>query len=437
MVGRGPLPERRGAAAPGLGRVLLWLLCAAVLGAYVLEASALFQGRILHQIRETGHAFVLSDLYPRWYGAKALLAGVNPYGGAFTEELQRQYYGLALPEEVERSVFGTTVGFFYPPYVVLPLLPFLWLPFEVVRWMAVLGLAAALVASVWLWSDLLGYAQSAVGRIATAAASVLFFPSLDLLWLQQLTGLVLLYLVGGYAAAARRRYWLAGGLLALAMIKPQTAALPAAGLLFWSVWRRERWPVVWGFGAAMLVQYVLSQELLRGWLGQFLEASRRYQELNEIGYWLPLMVTLRQMPLAVGFAAALLAMLGWLWWRHRAEDVTSPGVLRVAAMGFAVGVVVMPDISFYNKSLLLVPLLTLAAAGVGRGVLRRASARVAWLTVLAPAAALAALGPFALAGGGDALQAGVMGAGYVYIALPVLLLPALLTLCFSTPAGEG
>src|SRR5688500_6841820 len=176
---------RRGTAAPALpraGRVLLWLLVIAVVAAYALEASSLFYGRILHQIRETGHPFALSDLFPRWYGAQALLTGVNPYSSAFTDELQRLYYGLALPEDIERSVFGTTVGFFYPPYVVVPLLPLLWLPFEVVRWLAVVGLGAALVASAWLWTDLLGYARGARGRMITALASVLFFPSLDLLW---------------------------------------------------------------------------------------------------------------------------------------------------------------------------------------------------------------------------------------------------------------
>jgi hypothetical protein len=70
----------------------------------------------------------LSDLYPRWLGARELLLhGRNPYAADVTQEIQRGYYGRAL--DSRRNDPRDEQGFAYPVYVVFLLAPSVGLPF--------------------------------------------------------------------------------------------------------------------------------------------------------------------------------------------------------------------------------------------------------------------------------------------------------------------
>src|SRR5215467_6282693 len=94
----------------------------------------------------------LSDLYPRWLGARELLLHHrNPYSPEITREIQSGYYGRPLdptrpadPHDEQR--------FAYPVYVVFLLAPTIGLPFPVVatafRWLLLLLTAGS--ALLWL-----------------------------------------------------------------------------------------------------------------------------------------------------------------------------------------------------------------------------------------------------------------------------------------------
>ena len=74
----------------------------------------------------------LSDLYPRWLGARELLRhGRNPYSAEITREIQQGYYGRPLdpsrPDDPKDQQ-----GFAYPVYVVFLLAPTIDLPFDAV-----------------------------------------------------------------------------------------------------------------------------------------------------------------------------------------------------------------------------------------------------------------------------------------------------------------
>jgi len=171
---------------------------------YLAMTIASLNGRVDHQIAVTGHPFVHSDLFPRWLGAQTVLSGGDPYDQGFTSKLQGLMYGRPYDAAEEIALLRGVTGFFYPPYVVITLLPLLWLPFEVARWAAVATLAASLTASAFLWLRLTGR-FTLPNALLVALVLVTFQPVFDLLWLQQLTGAVLIYLVGAYAAAARHR----------------------------------------------------------------------------------------------------------------------------------------------------------------------------------------------------------------------------------------
>ncbi len=93
----------------------------------------------------------LSDLYPRWLGARELLLrGRDPYGNDVTREIQEGYYGRPLDpnrpfDPKDQQAFA------YPLYVVFILAPMIAMPFGIVQRIFLLLLIALTVASVPLW----------------------------------------------------------------------------------------------------------------------------------------------------------------------------------------------------------------------------------------------------------------------------------------------
>src|SRR5215831_5664662 len=132
----------------------------------------------------------LSDLYPRWLGARELLLyGRDPYSREVTREIQQGYYGRALdpnrpedPKDEER--------FAYPVYVAFLLAPTVHLRFSVVqtgfRWI----LAILTLASVPLWLGVVRWRPSAPLATTLAIYVMGSFPVVQGIKLQQLSLLV-------------------------------------------------------------------------------------------------------------------------------------------------------------------------------------------------------------------------------------------------------
>ena len=84
----------------------------------------------------------LSDLYPRWLGARELLLhNRDPYSPEVTRDIQRGYYGRVLdPERADDP--KDQQGFAYPVYVAFLLAPTIVVSFPVVqlgfRWLLVI-----------------------------------------------------------------------------------------------------------------------------------------------------------------------------------------------------------------------------------------------------------------------------------------------------------
>ncbi len=105
----------------------------------------------------------LSDLYPRWLGARELLLHHrDPYSPEVTREIQAGYYGRVLdPDRADDP--KDQQGFAYPVYVVFLLAPTIGLPFPVVqtgfRWL----LVVLTLLSVPLWLRAVRWRPSARG----------------------------------------------------------------------------------------------------------------------------------------------------------------------------------------------------------------------------------------------------------------------------------
>ena len=293
----------------------------------------------------------LSDLYPRWLGARELLLHHrDPYSADVTREIQIGYYrrplDLTRPHDPKDQQ-----GFAYPVHVAFLLAPTVQLPFETVqigfRWL----LITLTAVSVLLWLRVLSWHLSCANIAALIVLTIGSFQVLQGIKLQQLSLLVSALIAVAVFCLVKDRLLLAGALLALATIKPQLVLLLAAWLLLWAIgdWR-QRQRFAWSFGLSMAALLAASEMLLPGWFGEFRTALVAYREYND-GAW-SILDTLLSPGAGRMLSAVILLTLAVLAWRIRAVDAHSTAFQFTTAFVLTLTVVVMPKAAPYNQILL-------------------------------------------------------------------------------------
>jgi hypothetical protein len=305
----------------------------------------------------------LSDLYPRWLGARELLlGGRDPYAADITREIQSGYYGRPIDPSRPHDPKDQQ-AFAYPLYVVFVLAPTVRLPFPLVQ-RAFLGLLVLLTAtSVLLWFGALGWRVSPGPRLLWIVLTLGSFPAIQGFKLQQLTLLVASLLAAAMSALAGGYLFLAGVLLAGASIKPQLVVLPIACLGIWTLGdlgKRQR--LLWGFGLTMLLLIAASELLLPGWISEFRKASADYWRYTGGGRSV---LDVELTPLWGRLVSALLVavLLYWAWRLRRAER--TPEFRWLLALVMATTLAVIPMFAPYNQ-VLLVPSLMVIVRALGR-----------------------------------------------------------------------
>jgi hypothetical protein len=300
----------------------------------------------------------LSDLYPRWLGARELLLhGRDPYGADVTKEIQGGYYGRQLDPALPHDPKDEQ-GFAYPVYVVFLLAPTITLPFAIVqtgfRWL----LIALTLASVLLWLRTLRWKVSVQAAAILLVLTIGSFPVLQGIKLQQLSLLVAGLIAMSAMLLVEGHLFFAGVLLALATIKPQLAMPVVAWLLLWALsdWPRRRnfW---WGLSGAMAALAGGAEYMLPGWFGRFREAIVAYRRYNQgADSVLDILIT----PLWGKWLVILIVMaLALVAWRRRDAVAESLVHSRVTVLILAATVVIIPKASPYNQVLLLPGILLL------------------------------------------------------------------------------
>jgi len=299
----------------------------------------------------------LSDLYPRWLGARELLLHRrNPYSPEITREIQTGYYGRPLdptrpddPKDEQR--------FAYPVYVVFVLAPTVRLPFEIVetgfRWL----LIALAVATIPLWLRVLRWKTSCGTILIFCLLSVDWLPMVQGIKLQQLTLLVSALLAACGACLAGGWLFLAGGLLAFSTIKPQLAWPIVLWLLLWALsdWRARR-RFVFGFALVMLLLLAGAELLLPGWLRLFVAAVgdyHRYTQNQSVLVFIFGTIAGRIFEVLSVMACAAVV------WRMRNRSASDADFGRAFALVLALTVVVVPMFAPYNQVLLAPAILML------------------------------------------------------------------------------
>lgn len=315
---------------------------------------------IAHQERQAADLQLprgnLSDLYPRWLGARELLLrGRDPYSREVTLEIQRGYWGRELDASRPNDPKDQQ-GFAYPVYVAFLLAPTVRLDFAIVRVLFLWWSAGFTVISVLFWKRIM---CNDLSRWETLIALLLVFgsyPFAEAFHLQQPLLLEAFLLAASFLA--RRYGWLAlsGMLMALATIKPQVALLPVLLLLFWvsAEWRqRQRW--LWGFASMMVLLFGASEYVLHGWIFRFYAGVRAYRDYTSGGAFLDWLVGTRWSGLC---RVILLLPVLLVAWKSRRADLASVASRGALSLVLVAAVCTAPILGTYNQ-LLLIPALFL------------------------------------------------------------------------------
>ncbi|MGE5726201.1 MAG: glycosyltransferase 87 family protein [Acidobacteriota bacterium] len=348
-------PRRRTVRRARPLAVALALLVAASMWLYVQGVLVPYQqADAVRYSRPRGN---LSDLYPRWLGARELLLhGRDPYSRQVTREIQVGYYGRELDPSRPYDPKDQQ-AFAYPVYVAFLLAPFLRLDFALVRSVFSWVLAGLIVATILLWAKALGWRLSARGKAVFVLLVMGSFPAAQGIKLQQLTVLVSALLAAATAALAAGWLALAGLLLALSTIKPQLVVPLLICLLVWVIgdWPR-RWRLLASFSLAMACLIGASQWVLPGWIGKFLAALTAYRQYTG---GVSILQTLLTPVGGMIVTAGLLIALALMAWRLRLAPAGSSAFSLLLALALAITVLVIPTWAPYNQLLMLPALILL------------------------------------------------------------------------------
>jgi hypothetical protein len=406
----------------------------ALLAALAAASMWIYANRILkaHQVadaaahdRPRGN---LSDLYPRWLGARELLLHRrNPYRSDITREIQTGYYGRPIDPSRPNDPRDQQ-AFAYPLYVVFVLAPTVGLPFVVVQRGFFWLLLALTAASVPLWLRAMGWRLSITGQVAWILLALGCFPAVQGLKLQQLTLLVAALVAASMMAIVERHFVWGGILLAVSSIKPQLVLLLAAWLLLWvlSKWR-ERQNLFWSFLISMAVLFTASEILLPGWIGEFRAAGAAYFQYTGGGRSvLDELLT----PLWGRIVSVIFVLMAFvLLWRTRSADERTLEFQWSVAFVLATTLVVIPMAALYNQ-LFLLPGVMLVVHYAGRlqqqNVVLRFLLLLAGISVIWPWLAATALVIAALFLPAGTVQRGWAMPLYTSILIPIAIAGLLL-----------
>jgi hypothetical protein len=297
----------------------------------------------------------LSDLYPRWLGARELLLHQrNPYGDDITIEIQKGYYGRAL-DPARPNDPKDQQGFAYPVYVVFLLAPFVRFSFPAVQFVFYWALIALTATSVWLWLRVLRWRLPGLATASCIALTLGSFAAVQGIKLQQLSLLVAALLGGAVACVAGGFLFCGGVLLAAATVKPQLAWPVVAWLIVWTLsdWRNRRRFLI-GFGLAMALLLGGAEIILPGWWRLFARALAQYHRYTQNQS-----VLLVSWQYSGIFIAAAVAACGLLLWKQRGEPADTQSFGLAISLVLALTVLVVPMYAPYNQVLLLPAILAL------------------------------------------------------------------------------
>ena len=201
------------------------------------------------------------DFASYWVGVREMFYGIDPYSPEATLKIQQVVYGgPALGED--------PMLFSYPAWLFLPVAPFALLPYK---------LATVIWVGILLWAILYLLYKIAVilGANRFMAQSLwlmgLVVGSLPFLVISVIKGqpgcLSLVALFAAYQMRKQKSY-LAGIILAFALIKPTVTVIPVIVFLGWALLQKN-WRFLAGFASCMTVLLISSFLVIGNWIPSY------------------------------------------------------------------------------------------------------------------------------------------------------------------------
>ena len=346
---------------PAISYKPLWLLLAAALFAVGMWTYA---DRVLIPYQKADAAAHdrprgnLSDLYPRWVGARELLLhGRDPYSPEVTREIQVGFYGRPLdPSRPDDP--GDQEGFAYPVYVVFCLAPTIGLPFAILQKACYWLLFFLTCATTLLWLRILRRSAPLwmqIGLLALTLGSPAVMQGLKLrqmtLLVAGLLAIAITLLVADYPVAA-------GFFLAWASIKPQLVVLLLFWLALWTLgdWRR-RYRLAVSFLATMTVLVAASEWYLPHWIPRFWRAIHEYEHYTASA---SVMDNLFGAPWSWALELLACAAVMGVCWKERRRAASTGSFVFTLSLALATTILIVPTCANYNQVLVIPALLVLA-----------------------------------------------------------------------------
>ncbi len=312
-----------------------------------------------------------NDFYPIWLTSHEWLhARRDPYSEAVTQKIQVGLFGRPLDGQFVTDPPADYRTFAYPAFTDLLFWPLSEIPFCKVRvtWAAFLTLALA--AAVLLWARVLSWNGGRTGLAIVVLLTVCSYPELEGLYAGQMGLLVGSLLAASLLAFVRERLLLAGGLMALTMIKPQMTVLAIFYLLLWSLqdWPRRRRLAV-GFFATTLLLVGASLAVWPHWLQSWVHVIIGYPRYSEPPLASDVLgASLRAHGGNAVIVVLLLAAIA-LAWRGRTADAGSHEFWLTLSLLLAITTVaLLPGQSLCDQVILLPGILLLACRGEGQSL---------------------------------------------------------------------
>jgi hypothetical protein len=307
------------------------------------------------------------DFYPRWVGARAVLAGENPYSQEVTWRIQEGMFGRRLEswEDQQRFAYPATIAWFLLPFWLLPF------PLAISLWCGLqfllLLILPLFVADMLLVQDVFAVADSHVGaeaqdernegRFRLLRLTVALFFSVLLYRYPinaYLLGQFVLFslaclVIAGWGLVRDRPLVVTLALLGVT-VRPEVASFPLLVLLL-AAWRAGQRKVAGTWAGVLGLLWLLTRVRIGPWVGDLLTGIEAYAGYS-FPRW-PLSVVLPGW-VAVLVAAGVLAWGAWMWLRMRALSVgvwVTWGV-SVAAL---IALVLLPQTNDYVLTLGLLP----------------------------------------------------------------------------------
>jgi len=216
------------------------------------------------------------DFLAHWQGARSfIIDGANPY----SDQVARLIATKA--SEISPGETGD-YRFVEPLLSLLVFTPFALIPeFEIARAMWMTLLEMSLLLSAYLISSSIRNKGWLIGLIVSIIVIGLNFPNVNSLLDGNLLLISIVLIVGSFYLLLRQNDEGAGLLLALSLVKPETAYPIIVVLLIWVILKR-RWTVLWWFIAVVVILVGFSLLLIPDWPIHYLQSVIEFSARNPV-----------------------------------------------------------------------------------------------------------------------------------------------------------